>query len=842
MNQNLSFKTLFVIFLIAWALWELNPPTGQNLIDYIEKQATNTDEGFESLIKEAREKSESGAMTPYGALLESMDADQSLTTYFPDLEKLADQSREPNRAVLNKLQERAAGKIKLGLDLQGGTEFRVRLDTTQVEADRDLGGLVDQAIEILRKRVDRFGVAEPVIMPEGESRIRIQLPGLSEAAKESAREQIQRAAYLEFRMVHPDSASLLSKGLLAPGFEELQMQQEDEEGNVFTRSLLVKINNEPDAEKLTGKNVRRAFVARHQVTNRPEIHLEFDTDGALMFKNITTENVGRQFGIVLDGELYSAPVINEPIPDGRCSISGGFTTREAYELANILENPLETPVEIVEERGVDPSLGKDSIDSGIKATIIGMVTVAGFMLVYYMMSGMVANVALILNILFLMGALSVMDATLTLPGIAGIVLTIGMAVDANVLIFERIREELALGKSVRGSISAGYDKAFSTILDANVTTLIASSILMYMGSGPVKGFGVTLTTGVIISMFTALFVTRLVFEALLKYNVISSVKMLQLLKSTNIDFFKVAKPAFIASWVLIVIGCGYGAMRGGDVMGVDFAGGDSLTLKFEKRVDVDQLRTEIEKLEVGSPMIQYQSDLGSGQETLQITTEFETGDKVEEALKAAFPDSNFFRIKLDNVGPSVGNEILVSALVSTFLALFGILVYVAFRYEFSFSIGAVIAVIHDVLMTMGWFFLTGRELSAPMVAAILTIIGFSMNDTIVIFDRIREDIHSGARGTFREIINNALNKTLSRTVITSGTSLLAALSLYIFGGGVINDFAFTFVIGIITGTYSSIYIAANIVHWWNKGQRPEIHSTFISEEEGKVKTAATAQV
>jgi SecD/SecF fusion protein len=449
-------------------------------------------------------------------------------------------------------------------------------------------------------------------------------------------------------------------------------------------------------------------------------------------------------------------------------------------------------------------------------------------------------VALVLNIIFLLGALSVMDATLTLPGIAGIVLTIGMAVDANVLIFERIREELVLGKSLRGSISAGYDKAFSTILDANVTTLIASTILMYMGSGPVKGFGVTLTTGVIISMFTALFVTRLVFDALLKYNVISSIKMLQLLKSTNIDFFKFSKQAFIVSWVLIIAGCGYGAMRGGDVLGVDFAGGDSLTLKFEERVGVDQIRAEVEKMEVGSPMIQYQKDVSTGHETLQITTEFETGEKVEQALKAAFPSSEFYRIKLDVVGPSVGNEILISAVVSTFLALFGILVYVAFRYEFSFSIGAVIAVVHDVLMTLGWFFLTGRELSAPMVAAVLTIIGFSMNDTIVIFDRIREDIHSGARGTFREIINHALNKTLSRTVITSGTSLLAALSLYIFGGGVINDFAFTFVIGIITGTYSSIYIAANIVHWWHKGQRPEIHSTFIAEEEGKA--ASVAQV
>ena len=397
-----------------------------------------------------------------------------------------------------------------------------------------------------------------------------------------------------------------------------------------------------------------------------------------------------------------------------------------------------------------------------------------------------------------------------------------MAVDANVLIYERIREELAAAKSLRGALNAGYDKAFSTIFDSNLTTLISSVILIWLGTGPVKGFGVSLTIGVTASMFTALVVTRLIFDWLLEKNLIKSLNMLHIIRGANFDFMRWAVPAFIASWALILIGNAYGLYRGKDVLGPDFAGGDRLTLAYveSEQVGVDKLRDMIGKLGIGDATIQYQKDPGIGKRSLQITTPFGTGVRLEDALKEQFPAAKYERLQLDKVGPTVGREIQESAVISALLAMFGILVYVAFRYEFSFAVGAVIAIIHDVLMTMGWFFLTGRELSAPIVAAILTIIGFSINDTIVIFDRIREDLKLGVRGTFKELMNHALNRTLSRTIITSGTVFLATLSLYLFGGGVINDFAFTFLVGIITGTYSSIYIASALVLWWHKGQRP----------------------
>jgi SecD/SecF fusion protein len=430
----------------------------------------------------------------------------------------------------------------------------------------------------------------------------------------------------------------------------------------------------------------------------------------------------------------------------------------------------------------------------------------------------------------------------TLPGIAGIVLTIGMAVDANVLIFERLREELAAGKSLRGALEAGYGKAFGTILDSNVTTLIASVILWKMGTGPVEGFGQTLTIGVTVSMFTALVVTRLIFDFLLAKNLIKSLPMLHIIRGAKINFMRFAVPAFVATWIVIFIGMGYGVfVRGHEVMGVDFAGGDTMTLSFAKKVEVDKVRETITKLNVGEPLIQYQRDLTGGAETLRVTTKYDSATAVEKALQASYPDSKFASISLDRVGPTVGAEILKTAIIAALLGMFGILIYVAFRYEFSFAVGAVLAIIHDILMTLGIYFLSGRQLNATIVAAVLTIIGFSINDTIVIFDRIREDLKLGVRGTFMEVMNAALNQTLSRTIITSGTVFLATGALYLFGGGAINDFAFSFLVGIVTGTYSSIFIASALVLWWHKGQRPAIGSGVNVEGQAAAGMGAPAK-
>ncbi|MEY3277145.1 MAG: hypothetical protein RL153_2413, partial [Verrucomicrobiota bacterium] len=376
-----------------------------------------------------------------------------------------------------------------------------------------------------------------------------------------------------------------------------------------------------------------------------------------------------------------------------------------------------------------------------------------------------------------------------------------------------------------------------------LTTLITSVLLIILGTGSVKGFGVALTVGLLVSMFTALVVTRLVFDAWLATGERKSLPMFSLIKATHIDFLKVAKPAFVASWLLIVVGIGYGVfVRGGNMLGVEFAGGDSLVLRFNeaKKPDTGALRKALEELKLGEAAVRYETDPGSGKQFLNVIVahsdeaaakgEASNGQRAEQVLKKAFPDAQFDRVALDTVGPAVGFAVQKSAIIASLLSLFGILVYVAFRYEFSFAVGAVMAVIHDVLMTMGIYCLTGlfhegglgRQFNATFVAALLTIIGFSINDTIVIFDRIREDLRLGKRGSFVQIINTALNQTLSRTIITSGTVFIATIILYLFGGGAINDFAFTFLAGIITGTYSSIYIASALVLWWHKGERPSI--------------------
>jgi SecD/SecF fusion protein len=813
------------IVILLWAAYELYPPAGRPLLAQFERVAENTDDlTFRAILAKARDL-EAQPGNPVEKLLTAAGTN-SLERYFPRFEIPA--GKETNRAIVSRLQREALGRIKLGLDLQGGVEFMVQMQTNEFRDADAMSSALDQAVEILRRRVDRFGVAEPTIQKSGSDRIQIQMPGLTDAENADVKRQIERAAFLEFRMVHPENDRLMVEGLVPAGYEILSETERGRDGQ--TRSVPMLVRKKPE-DGLTGKYITRANAVPDPMTGEPKIEFELNGEGAQIFAEITKRWSPRQgaggtqyfrLGIVLDGVLYSAPRILGEIPGGRGVITGNFDVKEAFELANVLMNPLEAPVKIIEENSVKATLGADSIASGVRATIIGTIGVLAFMLVYYLLAGSIANVALVLNIFVLLGVLCAIDTTLTLPGIAGIVLTAGMAVDANVLIFERIREELAAGKSLRGAIAAGYGKAFWTIFDSNLTTLISAVIMIWLGTGPVKGFGVTLTIGLCASMFTALVVTRLVFDFLLARGWLTRLRMLSVIKETRFDFMRLAKPAFVLSWTLILIGIGYGIYRGKDVLGVDFAGGDAVTFSYRQPVKVAEVRDALTRAGIQEAQIVPKASPGGGLETIQVTVPFGEGDKVQQSLPGALPNAGLEVKKVDRKGPSVGAEIQLSAVKSLLLALFGILLYVAFRYEFSFSIGAVVAIVHDVLMTTGWFFLTDRQLSAPMVAAILTIVGFSINDTIVIFDRIREDLRLGIKGSFRELMNLAINQTLSRTIITSGTVFIATGSLYFFGGSVINDFAFTFLVGLITGTYSTIYIASAIVLWWHKGQRPSI--------------------
>jgi len=845
MNQNHLWKLLIILFVVAGSIFFSYPPTGRDILTVFEEESLpqKHDATFTNIINEARQLAKENTNRPPFSILKQVVGTNDIARYFPyDVKS----EKDPNMAVLYQVQKSAAGKLKLGLDLQGGTSFVVEMDTNKLSQGSQRESALSDAVEVLRRRVDKLGVAEPLIQKAGNDRIAIQLPGLSEADKEVARISIKKAAYLEFRMVHPNSEELVRENIIEPGYEVLREQKpitlqdgtkECHRDLVSKTPVIAEIGTNKIA--LTGKYLKAAFPERDTLTGKPHINFELNSEGAEAFAQITRKYSPQgskysHLAIVLDGELYSAPRIMGEIPGGHGVIEGDFTAEEAQQLANVLQNPLEAPVHIIDERSVDPSLGKDTIKSGINSAVYGTLAVAGFMAIYYMLAGVVANIALITNIIILFGVICARGQTLTLPGIAGIVLTVGMAVDANVLIFERIREELAKGKSLRGALAAGYSRAFGTIFDSHVTTLISAIVLWNMGTGSIKGFGFSLTWGVAASLFTALVVTRLIFDFLLAKGLLKSMPMLHIIRSAKLNFMALAKPAFILSWTIILVGIGYGIfVRGHNVLGIDFVGGDKITLTFDpahKVEKVEDLRAAITKAGVSDPLIQYQKDLaGARPETLQIASGFETSDKVVAALKTAFPNAQFKSDAVEKIGPTIGAEIQRTAIIASLISLFGILVYVAFRYEFSFAVGAVLAVIHDVLMTFGCYFLAGRELNATTIAAILTIIGFSTNDTIVIFDRIREDLKLGVRGSFKDVINQALNQTLSRTIITSGTVFLATLALFIFGGGAINDFAFTFLIGIITGTYSSIYIASALVLWWHGGQRPRTGSQVMTD-------------
>ncbi len=848
MSRNNPWVIVFVILIICWSFYEMYPPTSRPLVQEFSSRAMNRDAGFSNILERLQPLQQAQPEREFANLQEAIGTND-IRANFPFYD--AKNEVHPNTFILNQLQRDASGKIKLGLDLQGGTSFLVEMDTNKlvyVETTTNAQGVVEtttnlarvegalsQAVEVLRKRVDAFGVAEPIIQPAGANRILIQLPGLSEAVKAEAQTNIQKSAYLEFRMVKEDSAEYVNEKTgeivqpIPPGYVVLRRVEAQPNGPAIMEAVVVKKRAEAG---LAGDIIENAFAMRGNL-GLPEIEFRLNKEGAKRFGEVTKNNIGQRLAIVLDGELYSAPVIQSAIETGSGQITGHFTPEQALQLANVLQNPLRAPLKIDSSYDVSPTLGADTIRSGIRASIAGVVLVSAFMLCYYLLAGIVANIALVTNIIILMGVMCSIGTTLTLPGIAGVVLTVGMAVDANVLIYERIREELAKGKSLRGAVAAGYARAFGTIFDSHVTTLISSVILIFMGTGEIKGFGVTLTIGVAASLFTALVVTRLIFNFLLEHNWIKSLRMFHLIRATKLDFMKLAKPAFILTWTIILVGMGYGIFdRGSKLFGVDFAGGDSTKFSFAQKLDLEQIRSALTAAGERDAQIQYQKDVGGSTETLRVTTAIGTSDKVVQTLNEKFPQAQFNAIEKLRVGAVVGDEIKRSAIIASLLSLFGILIYVAFRYEFYFAVGAVVAVIHDVFMTIGCYCIfngvSGREFNQTVVAAILTIIGFSTNDTIVIFDRIREDLKLGVRGSFKEIINQALNQTLSRTLITSGTVFLATTALYVFGGGAINDFAFTFLIGILTGTYSSIYIASALVLWLHKGERPAIGGSQVT--------------
>ena len=703
-------------------------------------------------------------------------------------------------------------KIALGLDIQGGTSFLIRL----VPGDKTINkGMLDQAVEVIRKRVDYFGASEPIISPVGNDRFLVQIPGLDTAKIQEARDQLSRVAKLEFRLVYPDNGERLraidaGQQVIPPEYR-IEVYKHQAEGNEkpIEERLLVKKKADLGGDRVSASN---AYYGNEGWT----VQLKFDSEGGKKFGQITEQYKGHRFAIVLDGVIQSAPVIRDAIYGGDAVITGKFSEQEARELASVLENPLQTPVSIEEERSVSPTLGLDSIRASILAGLVGLAITLVCVAIYYKIPGLIANLALIINLVLLIGALTMFRFVLTLPGIAGIILTIGLSVDANVLIYERLREEMALGKSLKVAVKAAYEKAFSSIFDANVTTLITAAILFWKASGPVKGFAISLTLGILASLFTALIVGRNSLGWFVDTERLKRISMLHLISSQRINFLGKGFLACMCSLALLLAGAMAFYTRGDRNFGVDFRGGDLVTMSAPDKIDIGEVRNALKPIGFGDASIQESAQ--GGKSYITVRTPLNTSDKVEKQIIQAMPNAGFKVEGSERVGALVGGELAKNSLIALGLGILGILIFVTFRFELSFAVGAIVALLHDVLMTVGMFSLLGRELTLTMVGAVLTIAGYSINDTIVVYDRIREGLASGRRGTIEEIMNSSINQTLSRTILTSTVTLIPILCLFFFGGAVLRDFSLAIIIGVVVGTYSSIFIASPIVLWWTRAR------------------------
>jgi SecD/SecF fusion protein len=701
-------------------------------------------------------------------------------------------------------------RINLGLDLKGGMHLLLKVDTSSL-AGKSKDDAADRAIEVIRNRIDEFGVRETSIAKQGEDEIVVQLPGVTD--RERALEIIGRTALLEFKLVSQDQEKLKAAldGKVPEGFE-LKRSEEDDE------PLLLESN-----AVLTGASLTNAEVHFSSAEfNEPVVGLKFNAEGAKKFADLTAANVGRRLAILLDGKIQSAPRIREAIPSGEAVISGRFDIEQAQDLSIILRvGALPAPMKVEEERTIGPLLGQDSINSGVKASLVGVSLVFLVMIVYYFLAGFISDIALLLNLIMTLGILGMLplmvpgvSATLTLPGIAGIALSLGMAVDANVLINERIREELGMGRNLRTAIANGYQKAFSAIFDSNLTTLIAAFLLFQFGTGPIRGFAVTLTIGLLTSMFTAIVVTRTIFEVLLHFNLIKSLPMLRLIKEPKLDYIGKRRIFYAISLLVISIGMFSYFSKGKQAFGIDFAGGQLQEYSFKDAVNVEKVRSVLKDLNMADASLQQFKDQPK---VLLIRTAQDRNTEITAKLKAAFPNEDIQVLKIERVGPVAGKHLQDKAVKALFWALVSILIYVAFRFKhFNFGAAGIIALIHDVLVATGALALTGRQIDLLSVTALLTIAGYSINDTIVIYDRVRENLALQRKMSLAEVINLSVNQCMSRTLLTSGVTLLVVIAIFMYGGEVLSNFAFTLIVGFLCGVYSTVFIASPLVLAWSR--------------------------
>ncbi|PBC11934.1 protein translocase subunit SecDF [Mesorhizobium sp. WSM3859] len=662
---------------------------------------------------------------------------------------------------------------------------------------------LSQAIEVVERRVNALGTTEPIVQRQGDDRILVQVPGLQNPQR--LKDIIGQTAKLTFQMVDtsvPVQDAL--KNRPPPGDSILYSQDDPPVPYLVENRVIV-----------SGEDLSNATPTYNSQTNEPVVSFAFNSRGATRFGQATQQNVGKPFAIVLDNQVISAPVIREPILGGSGQISGNFTAESANDLAVLLRaGALPAKLTIIEERTVGPGLGQDSIHAGKVAGVIGSILVVAFMFVAYGFLGFIANIALAVHVAMIVGALSLLGATLTLPGIAGIVLTIGMAVDSNVLIYERIREERRNGRSVIQAIDTGFSKALATIVDSNVTSLIATVVLFFLGTGPVKGFAVTYAIGILTTVFTAFTFTRMLVAIWLRRarpKELPRAPVTFIPPGTKIPFMGIRRWTFALSSLLSVLSV-VGFLTIDINYGIDFKGGSMIEVQAKQGdADLGDIRNRLSELNIGEIQVQQ---FGAPNDVLIRVGTQDAGENAEQTVidkvRGELQDQYDFR-RVEVVGPTVSGELAKQGTIAMLIALVGILLYVWFRFEWQFAVGAIVATVHDVVMTIGFFVLTGLEFNQSSLAAILTIIGYSLNDTIVVYDRVREDLRKYKKMPLPQLLNNAINETLSRTTLTSVTTSLALLALVLFGGEVIRSFTLAMLFGVVFGTYSSIFIAAPLL-------------------------------
>lgn len=867
MNKKpIILRSLFALLVLAVFLFSMYPLGQTDFYKSMKSMFTNPDDPkIEAVIELAKAKQAADkSMYASTAIEEAAREKGVLLTEFVKPRIVSSQSLTNNRDVIAHARKLSAGSIRLGIDLNGGAEFLLELEPNETGSDaakkrkdieENFERYRDVAIETLRTRLESENIFESEISPAGGNLISLRVPIVSKEEKSRLERLIKMSARLNFCLVHPENERLAQAYLADPenfvvpeGYRMMENTETSRGGKVHRAIYFVE--REP---QMDGKNISDAFATMNQFGQR-EIILNFNADGAFRFGEVTSKNVGRQLAIILDNILYSAPNIKQAITGGTAQITGDFSREDAETISKALvSGSVPFKVKVQAQYDIDPTIGAETVQDGLWSGVAGTILVMIFMAIYYMRAGLVANISLVVNALLMLGAIAAFDVTLTLPGIAGIILTIGMAVDANVLIYERIREELAGGKTIHNAIDIGFDKAFAAIFDSNITTLFVALILLWQGTGAIKGFAMTLAIGIFTTLFTAVFLTRLLFDLMTRFTTVKSLKMLQFVKpGSNINFFKYAKPAMIIFGVLIVASFVTLGIRGRDALGIDFTGGTQIELDYQKIVPAEQIEKVLSnagyqvKVNYKTPgsmtsdkkklEILLRDKRGASSEKVETANQTDEMTLVSNLLNKSFPDAKYTPDRQSTLGSLIGWTFTKSAILSLSLAILGMLLYMTLRFEFTYSVAANIGTLNDVIVSMGIFLMCGGELTLNVVAAGLTLLGYSVNDTIVNFDRIRENRVLLKGMSYREIVNLSLNQTLARTILTSLTVVLVLVMQLCFGGASIRDFVFVMLVGVVVGTFSTIFVSTIIVAYWHKDKEPSIGSE--PEKKAETKTIA----